>query len=55
MSGTGYFIFKLSKLKNPPVFFSDDFILCFGLKFLTVVLTQIGYTFNYLHGLHHVA
>ena len=20
-----------------------------------VVLTQIGYTFNYLHGLHHVA
>jgi hypothetical protein len=23
--------------------------------FLVVVLTQIGYTFNYLHGLHHVA
>ncbi len=22
---------------------------------LDVVLTQIGYTFNYLHGLHHVA
>jgi len=28
---------------------------CQWKKMLTVVLTQIGYTFNYLHGLHHVA